>query len=70
MGCHGTPGIYSVDSYTRMFPPFMTDVSVRSPKLPHTFIATDTRFSADDDIVSRKSRQFDWGMLEAWWSMK
>jgi hypothetical protein len=64
MGCHGTPGIFSVDSYTGMSPPPGIDVSIRSPRLPPALIATNTRFLAGDAILYRKSRQVDWGVLQ------
>jgi hypothetical protein len=71
MGCHGTPGIYSVDSYTRSFPPFMDIASFRSDEFPHLLVATNVRFSAGDWTVDRKSRRFDWGMLQGMlWSTK
>jgi hypothetical protein len=47
------------------------DVSIRSTSLPRSFIATNTRFSAADEILSRKARQMDWGVLQAMlWSEK
>jgi hypothetical protein len=59
--CHQSAGIYSVNSYIRLFSPRYTD----PPKL----------FSANPDTCIRiaidwKQRQFNWGLLQGLWNQE
>lgn len=56
--CHGGYGIFSVQTYSRMFESRMSDAPL-SPQLPP---AEDLRQQAEATAWWKK-RQFDWGML-------
>lgn len=60
--CHGGPGIFSVNSYTR-FLSFFSE----SPQRPASLTALD--FNREiENTINWKQRQFDWGLLQGLWN--
>ena len=58
--CHGTPGLYSVNTFTRSFthPPSFSPI-------PIIVISPDREIA---ETISWKHRQYDWGLLQGLWA--